>query len=69
MLHWLGQAKTVLVLGQEREGIPAAILDILDGTIEIPQLGLVRSLNVHVSGAIALYEYTRQHLQHGVWHS
>lgn len=28
-----------------------------------PQLGLIRSLNVHVSGAIGMYEYTRQALQ------
>lgn len=28
--------------------------------MEIPQLGLIRSLNVHVSGAIAVYEYSRQ---------
>ena len=29
--------------------------------VEIPQGGVVRSLNVHVSGAIAVYEYTRRH--------
>lgn len=53
-------SKCVLVLGKEKEGIPADILLALDGTVEIPQLGLVRSLNVHVSGAIAIYEYSRQ---------
>ncbi|KAK8520784.1 hypothetical protein V6N13_076919 [Hibiscus sabdariffa] len=52
--------KTVLVLGREKEGIPVDIIHVLDGCIEIPQLGVVRSLNVHVSGAIALWEYTRQ---------
>ncbi|KAI8530131.1 hypothetical protein RHMOL_Rhmol11G0031900 [Rhododendron molle] len=52
--------KTVLVLGREKEGIPVEIIHILDACIEIPQLGVVRSLNVHVSGAIALWEYTRQ---------
>lgn len=29
-------------------------------TIEIPQQGITRSLNVHVSGAIAIYEYSKQ---------
>ncbi|KAI9174357.1 hypothetical protein LWI28_016082 [Acer negundo] len=53
--------KTVLVLGREKEGIPVDIIHMLDACIEIPQLGVVRSLNVHVSGAIALWEYTRQH--------
>ncbi|XWS49177.1 hypothetical protein CRYUN_Cryun13aG0141400 [Craigia yunnanensis] len=57
--------KTVLVLGREKEGIPVDIIHILDACIEIPQLGVVRSLNVHVSGAIALWEYTRQ--QRSLW--
>ena len=35
------------------------VLEVLDATIEIPQLGLLRSLNVHVSGAICVYEYVR----------
>ncbi|RZC86557.1 hypothetical protein C5167_029904 [Papaver somniferum] len=52
--------KMVLVLGREKEGIPVDIIHVLDGYVEIPQLGVVRSLNVHVSGAIALGEYTRQ---------
>lgn len=52
----------VLLLGQEREGIPMQMLQLLDHTVEIPQLGLIRSLNVHVSGAISMYEYSQQHL-------
>lgn len=50
-------ARTVLVLGREREGLPAQVLAALDGTVEIPQTGLLRSLNVHVAGALAAYEY------------
>jgi tRNA G18 (ribose-2'-O)-methylase SpoU len=38
------------------------VLQLLDACVEIPQLGMIRSLNVHVSGAIALYEYTMQQL-------
>jgi tRNA C32,U32 (ribose-2'-O)-methylase TrmJ len=52
----------VLVLGREKEGIPPEIIALLDATVEIPQLGVIRSLNVHVSGAIAMYEYTKQRL-------
>lgn len=52
--------RTVLVLGREKEGIPVDIIHALDACVEIPQLGVVRSLNVHVSGAIAVWEYTRQ---------
>ena len=36
-------------------------LQALDCCVEIPQGGVVRSLNVHVSGAIAVYEYVRRH--------
>ncbi|XP_043812569.1 uncharacterized protein LOC110629722 isoform X3 [Manihot esculenta] len=52
--------KTVLVLGREKEGIPVDVIHMLDACVEIPQLGVIRSLNVHVSGAIGLWEYTRQ---------
>ena len=53
-------ARAVLVLGREKEGLPADIIQALDHTVEIPQFGLIRSLNVHVSAAIAVYECTRQ---------
>lgn len=52
----------VLVLGREKEGIPPEIISMLDATVEIPQLGVIRSLNVHVLGAIAMYEFTKQQL-------
>ncbi|GJP36161.1 hypothetical protein CLOM_g20680 [Closterium sp. NIES-68] len=55
-------AKTVLLLGREKEGVPADLIRLLDVCVEIPQLGLIRSLNVHVSAAIATWEYTRRHL-------
>ena len=42
------------------DGIPAHLLALLDATVEIPQLGVIRSLNVHVSGAIAVYSYSQQ---------
>lgn len=32
----------------------------LDYCVEIPQLGVIRSLNVHVSAALAIWEYTKQ---------
>ena len=53
------ERKTVMVLGREREGIPPELLSILDRALVIPQFGVIRSLNAHVSGSLALYEYTR----------
>ena len=46
----------------EREGIPVELIHLLDDCVEIPQFGVVRSLNVHVSGALVMWEYTKQHL-------
>jgi tRNA guanosine-2'-O-methyltransferase len=54
-------AKTILVLGSEREGMPAAVLGECDLLVEIPQVGVTRSLNVQVAAAIVLFEYGRQH--------
>ena len=45
-----------IVLGMEREGIPGDLLPLMDECVEIPQFGVTRSLNVHVSGSIALWE-------------
>ena len=52
----LRTAKTVLLLGAESTGVPAPLLAEVDACVEIPQRGLLRSLNVHVSAAIAAYE-------------
>lgn len=41
-------------------GIPAELLRVMDVCVEIPQLGTLLSLNAHVSGAISVYECTRQ---------
>ena len=52
--------KTVLVLGNEKEGIPIDVIDILNVCVEIPQSGRIRSFNVHVTGALVLWEFVRQ---------
>ena len=53
--------KSVLVLGRERDGIPVGLMDAVDVCVEIPQFGVIRSLNVHVSAAIMVWEYAKQH--------
>ena len=45
----------------EREGIPVEVIHLLDDCVEIPQFGVIRSLNVHVSGALMVWEYTKQY--------
>ena len=53
--------KTALVLGREREGIDADVLSVLDACVVIPQKGMIRSLNVHVSASVAMAAYARAH--------
>jgi TrmH family RNA methyltransferase len=52
--------RVTFVLGAERDGVPAEILERCDATAWIPMAAGVESLNVAVAGAIALYEYTRR---------
>ena len=56
-------SRCVLVLGKEKEGIPVDILQEVDECIEIPQFGITRSLNVHVSAALAIWEITKQNVE------
>jgi TrmH family RNA methyltransferase len=53
--------RATFVLGAEREGVPAEILERCDATVSIPMAGGSESLNVAVAGAIALYEHARKH--------
>lgn len=52
---------TVLLLGAEKEGIPALLLGECDMLVEIPQYGTTRSLNVQTAAGCVLYEYARQY--------
>lgn len=50
----------VLVLGAEREGLPAEVLERCEERASISQPGGGDSLNVAMAGAIALYELVRE---------
>jgi len=54
--------KMLLVLGAEKEGLPVNVLSEVDLVLEIPQLGVLRSLNVHVSASLVMWEFVRQGL-------
>lgn len=54
--------RVCLLLGREKEGIPVELLNMVDACVEIPQFGLIRSLNVHVSASLLIWEMTRQGL-------
>ena len=52
------RGRVVFLLGAEREGLPAEVERDVDARIPIAG---VESLNVAISGALALYERARQH--------
>lgn len=49
-----------LVFGNEVDGVDQAVADIVEGAIEIPQVGIKHSLNVSVSAGILMWELFRQ---------
>ena len=55
------QRRTALLLGHERNGIPADELALLDSVVEIPVFGKPMSFNVASATTMAIYEYCRQH--------
>lgn len=57
--------RCVLLIGNEQNGIPVRLLPLLDVCLEIPMLGVTRSLNAHVSGAMVVWQYTQQHIKQG----
>ena len=56
----LGERAT-FVLGAEREGLPDDVIGACDAVATIPLAPGAESLNVAVSGALALYEWRRRH--------
>ncbi len=51
---------TLLVMGNEHEGISDEVLAVADKNIVIPMRGMAQSLNVSVATALILYEAGRQ---------
>lgn len=60
-LHEVDLAEsTLFVLGAEREGLPADIVKTCDESVTIPLETGAESLNVAMTGSIALYEWRRR---------
>lgn len=54
-----------LVFGNETSGVHEDILKLMDGAFIIPQVGIIKSLNISVACAVTLYEAYRQKDQAG----
>ncbi|WP_281347169.1 TrmH family RNA methyltransferase [Thermosulfurimonas marina] len=58
---------TVIVVGNEVEGVSPELLPLATHRIMIPMVGMVRSLNVSVATAVILYEAFRQREAAGLY--
>ena len=52
--------KVALVFGNEKDGVSEEMLKISDKNFNIPQVGMITSLNISVACAVTLYEAFRQ---------
>jgi tRNA (guanosine-2'-O-)-methyltransferase len=60
-LHEIDLAQPIaLVFGNEHSGVSDEIREMADGNFIIPQVGIIRSLNISVACAVTLYEAFRQ---------
>jgi tRNA (guanosine-2'-O-)-methyltransferase len=60
-LHDLDLTESVaLVFGNEHSGVSDEIIAMADGNFIIPQVGIIKSLNISVACAVTLYEAYRQ---------
>ena len=49
-----------LIFGNEHSGVSDEIINMADGNFKIPQVGIIKSLNISVACAVTLYEAFRQ---------
>ena len=59
--------KTALVFGNEHAGVSDEAAALADGTLIIPMMGMIQSLNVSVACAVTLYEALRQRTAAGTY--
>lgn len=58
-------APVALVFGNEHSGVSDEISAMADGNFIIPQMGIIRSLNISVACAVSIYEALRQKTKAG----
>lgn len=61
--------KIAIVMGNEHAGVSDDAARLADGTIMIPMMGMIQSLNVSVATAVTLYEMLRQRTAAGKYNA
>ena len=55
--------RLAVVFGNEVSGVETEVLQLCEGSIEIPQMGMKHSLNISVAAGIVLWEIARKFFQ------
>ena len=52
-------AAYAVILGNEVKGVKQSVVDLCDGSLEIPQFGTKHSLNVSTTAGIVMWEFAK----------
>jgi tRNA G18 (ribose-2'-O)-methylase SpoU len=58
------EEKIAVIFGNEVTGVEQSTIELCDGVIEIPQLGMKHSLNVATAAGVVLWELIRNRIKH-----
>lgn len=61
-LQFDANEKLAVIFGNEVSGVEQDTINLCDGCIEIPQLGMKHSLNIATAAGVVLWEIVRSHL-------
>jgi tRNA G18 (ribose-2'-O)-methylase SpoU len=59
------EEKVAVIFGNEVTGVEQSTIELCDGCIEIPQLGMKHSLNIAVAAGVVLWELVRTKIGEG----
>lgn len=62
-LKWDGKSRLAVVFGNEVVGVEQSTIELCDGCLEIPQLGMKHSLNIATAAGVVLWELVRKKLK------
>ena len=58
-IKWQKNEKLAVIFGNEVTGVEQSTIELTDGCIEIPQLGMKHSLNIATAVGVVLWEFVR----------
>ncbi|UUX33040.1 23S rRNA (guanosine(2251)-2'-O)-methyltransferase RlmB [Fundicoccus culcitae] len=62
MRQWSSKGPIALIIGNEGQGVSANVIAKSDGTVTIPMVGKIQSLNASVAAAVVMYEVARSRI-------